>query len=110
VSQALFKSLPFDTLRDFAPVSKLASFDLVIAVNAAGRFKTLAELLPMARLILASSISARPMWGTTQNLAAELFKSTTGLDAQVVPFNGTPPVITHCGGARSMPCSTSLAP
>jgi tripartite-type tricarboxylate transporter receptor subunit TctC len=100
VSQALFKSLPFDTLRDFAPVSKLASFDLVIAVNAAGRFKTLAELLAYGQANPGKLNIGTPNVGTTQNLAAELFKSTTGLDAQVVPFNGTPPVITALRGGE----------
>jgi tripartite-type tricarboxylate transporter receptor subunit TctC len=55
VSAALFKSLPFDTVKDFTPVSKLASFDLVIAVAEGGRFKSLTELLAYAR---ANSTSA----------------------------------------------------
>ena len=100
VSQALFKSLPFDTMRDFAPVSKLASFDLVIAVSEAGRFKTLAELMAYGRANPGKLNIGTPNVGTTQNLAAELFKATTGLDAQVVPFNGTPPVITALRGGE----------
>jgi tripartite-type tricarboxylate transporter receptor subunit TctC len=100
VSQALFKSLPFDTLRDFAPVSKLASFDLVIAVSATGRFKTLAELLAYGQANPGKLNIGTPNVGTTQNLAAELFKSTAGLEAQVVPFNGTPPVITALRGGE----------
>ena len=38
--------------------------------------------------------------GTTQNLAAELFKSAAGIEAQVIPFNGTPPVITALRGGE----------
>ena len=49
VSAALFKTLPFDTLKDFAPVSKLASFDLVLCVAEGGRFKTLSDVLEFAR-------------------------------------------------------------
>ena len=45
VSAALFQSLPFDTLKDFAPVSMLATFDLALAVSEGGRFKSLADLL-----------------------------------------------------------------
>lgn len=100
VSQALFKSLPFDTMRDFAPVSKLASFDLVIAVSETGRFKTLADLLAYGRANPGKLNIGTPNVGTTQNLAAELFKATAGLDAQVVPFNGTPPVITAVRGGE----------
>lgn len=94
VSAALFKSLPFDTLRDFAPVSQLATFDLVLVTAANGRFKTLDELLAWARANPGKLNVGTPQVGTTQNLAAELFKTTAGIDAQVVPFNGTPPVIT----------------
>ncbi len=94
VSAALFKSLPFDTLRDFAPVSMLATFDLAVVVKAGGRFNTLAELLSYARANPGKLNLGTPQVGTTQNLAAELFKSTAGIDVQVVPFNGTPPVIT----------------
>lgn len=93
VSAALFKTLPFDTLKDFAPVSKLAAFDLVLAVNETGRFKTLAELLAYGKENPGKLNIGTPNIGTTQNLAAELFKASAGIDLQVVPFNGTPPVI-----------------
>ena len=100
VSQALFKSLPFDTQKDFAPVSMLASFDLALVVAEGGRFKTLAELLAFARAQPGKLNIGTPNIGTTQNLAAELFKITAGIDAQVVPFNGTPPVITALRGGQ----------
>jgi len=100
VSAALFKSLPFDTVKDFTPVSKLASFDLVIAVTEGGRFKTLSELLAYARANPGKLNIGTPQIGTTQNLAAELFLSSAGLSAQIVPFNGTPPVITALRGGE----------
>ncbi|HYD76348.1 Bug family tripartite tricarboxylate transporter substrate binding protein [Ramlibacter sp.] len=93
VSAALFKSLPFDTLRDFAPVSQLAVFDLVLVAAEGGRFRTLQELLAWSRAHPGRLNLGTPQVGTTQNLAAELFKAAAGLDAQVVPFNGTPPVV-----------------
>ena len=98
VSAGLFKSLPFDTLKDFAPVSKLASFDLVIAVAEGSRFKSIAELLAYGRAYPGKLNIGTPQVGTTQNLAAELFLSSAGLQAQIVPFNGTPPVITALRG------------
>ena len=94
VSAALFRSLPFDTLRDFAPVSLMATFDLVLVVAEGGRFGSLQELLAYARAHPGKLNLGTPQVGTTQNLAAELFKATAGIQAQVVPFNGTPPVIT----------------
>ena len=98
VSAGLFKSLPFDTLKDFVPVSKLASFDLVIAVAEGSRFKSFAEMLAYGRANPGKLNIGTPQVGTTQNLAAELFLSTAGLQAQIVPFNGTPPVITALRG------------
>ena len=100
VSAALFKTLPFDTRKDFAPVSKLASFDLAIAVAEDGKFRTLGELLAYAKANPGKLNIGTPQIGTTQNLAAELFKSAAGIDVQVVPFNGTPPVIAALRGGN----------
>lgn len=100
VSASLFKALPFDTIKDFTPVSKLASFDLVLAVSETGRFKTMADLLSFARANPGKLNVGTPQIGTTQNLAAELFASTAGLSIQIVPFNGTPPVINALRGGE----------
>ncbi len=100
VSAALFKSLPFDTLKDFTPVSKLADFDLGIVVSETGRFKTVAELLAYGRANPGKLNIGTPQVGTTQNLAAELFKASAGFEFQIVPFNGTPPVINALRGGE----------
>ena len=98
VSASLFKTLPFDTLKDFAPVTTLATFDLAIVVNEGGRFKTFADLLAYGKANPGKLNIGTPQIGTTQNLAAELFKASSGIDAQVVPFNGTPAAITALRG------------
>jgi tripartite-type tricarboxylate transporter receptor subunit TctC len=98
VSASLFNSLPFDTVKDFIPVAPLASFDLVIVASEGGRFKTLAEVLAWSRANPGKLNIGTPNIGTTQHLAAELFKSAAGLDAQIVPFNGTPAVINALRG------------
>ena len=100
VSASLFKSLPFDTVKDFIPVAPLASFDLVIVVAEGGRFKTLAELVAWGKANPGKLNLGTPNIGTTQHLAAELFKSAAGLDAQIVPFNGTPAVINALRGGQ----------
>lgn len=99
VSAALFKSLPYDTVKDFAPVSKLASFDLVLCVAEGGRFKSLSDVLDFARAQPGRLNIGTPQIGTTQHLAAELFLATAGLQAQIVPFNGTPQVINALRGS-----------
>jgi tripartite-type tricarboxylate transporter receptor subunit TctC len=100
VSQALFKSLPFDTVRDFAPVSTLGYFDIAVAVPEASPFKTFADLLAFARANPGKLNIGSINVGSTQNLAAELFKSTAGIDAQIVPFNGTPALIAALRGGQ----------
>ncbi|HVE54240.1 MAG TPA: tripartite tricarboxylate transporter substrate binding protein [Ramlibacter sp.] len=94
VSAGLFSKLPFDAQKDFAPVSLIGTFDIAVLVPENSRFKTLAELLAHAKANPGKLNLATVNVGSTQNLAAELFKSTAGIDAQVVPFNGTPAVIT----------------
>ena len=98
VSAAMFRQLPFDTVRDFSPVSMLASFDLALVVAEGGRFKSLAELMAYGRANPGKLNIGTPNIGTTQHLAAELFKSSAALDAQVIPFNGTPAVVTALRG------------
>ena len=100
VSAGLFKSLPFDTLKDFAPISTLGTFDIAIIVPANSRFKTLGELLAFARANPGKLNIGSINVGSTQNLAAELFKSAAGIDAQIVPFNGTPAVVTALRGGQ----------
>ena len=100
VSTGLFKSLPFDAMRDFAPISTLATFDIAILVPADSKFKTLGELLAFAKANPGKLNLGSINIGSTQNLAAELFKSTSGTDMQVVPYNSTPALITALRGGQ----------
>jgi tripartite-type tricarboxylate transporter receptor subunit TctC len=100
VSAGLFKSLPFDTVRDFAPVSTLGFFDIAIVTPADSKFKTLGELLAFAKANPGKLNLGTINIGSTQNLAGELFKTSSGADMQIVPFNGTPAVITALRGGQ----------
>ncbi len=100
VSAGLFKSLPFDTLRDFVPVSTLGFFDIAVITPADSKFKTLGDLLAFAKANPGKLNLGTINTGSTQNLAGELFKATAGMDVQIVPFNGTPPVITALRGGQ----------
>lgn len=98
VSAGLFKSLPFDTIKDFAPISSLGFFDIAILVPQNSPHKTLADLLTFARVNPGKLNIGTINIGSTQNLSAELFKTTANIQAQIVPFNGTPAVITALRG------------
>src|SRR5690606_2036374 len=90
ISQTLFK-LPYKLVDDFAPISTMAYFDLVLLTNSKGPLKTLQDVLDESkkRQIVLGTINP----GSTQNLSAELFKSMAGLDAMIVPFKATPDVL-----------------
>jgi len=100
VTQAVFEKLPFDTVKDLAPISTLGYFDIAVVVPETSRFKTLQELVAHAKAnpgrVNVGSINI----GSTQNLAAELFKSTAGIDVQIVPYNGTPALLTAIRGGQ----------
>ena len=100
VSAGLFKTLPFDPVKDFTPVSLMGTFDLAIVTSAESRFQTLPELLTWAKANPGKLNIGSINIGSTQHLTAELFKSVAGLDAQVVPFNGTPSVMTALRGGQ----------
>jgi tripartite-type tricarboxylate transporter receptor subunit TctC len=93
ISVPLFKALPFDPVKDFAMVSTLGTFDLVFTVNAGSSFRTLADFIAAAREKPGKLNVGTINVGSTQNLGAELFKSTAGLDFQVVPYRGSPEII-----------------
>ena len=94
VSEGLFRRLPFDTRKDFAPVSLLGYFDLAIVVPEGSALRSLADLVAAAKARPGALNIGTVNVGSTQNLAAELFKSRAGIDVQVVPFNGTPALVT----------------
>ena len=100
VSAGLFKSLPFDPVKDFTPVSLMGTFDLAVVTSSESRFKTWSELLAWAKANPGKLNIGSINIGSTQHLTAELFNSAAGIDAQVVPFNGTPAVMTALRGGQ----------
>ncbi|MDQ2733691.1 MAG: tripartite tricarboxylate transporter substrate binding protein [Pseudomonadota bacterium] len=94
ISVSLFRKLPFDPVADFVPISTLAYFDLGVFVASGSRFRSLEEVVAQAKAhpgrLTIGSITA----GSTQHLAAELFKAKAGVDMVIVPYKGTPAVLT----------------
>src|SRR6266540_1014134 len=93
IRAALFKALPFDPVKEFATISTIGRFDLVFATNAESQFQTLPDFIKAAKEQPGKLNVGTITVGGTQNLAAELFKSSAGLDFQIVPYRGTPDVI-----------------
>ncbi len=89
IARSLFKQLPYDPQEDFAPVSLVTYFDLLVLVNPA-RYPTLKHLVDAAKASPGKLNFATINPGSTQNLSALLFKSVAGIDAAVVPFRTSP--------------------
>lgn len=94
VSANLFKKLPYDTLKDFAPISTLGYFDLAVLVNNKLPVKSVSELIAYGKANPGKLSIGTINRGSTQNLAAELFTSMAGIDALIVPYRGSPEVLT----------------
>jgi tripartite-type tricarboxylate transporter receptor subunit TctC len=93
ISAAIYKALPFDPVKEFAPVSSIGNFDLVFATNVESEFKTLPDFIKAAREQPGKLNVGTIAVGSTQNLGAELFRSSAGLDFQLIPYRVTPDVI-----------------
>jgi len=100
VSAGLFAKLPFDTVRDFAPISTLGTFDIAVVAGAESAFKTLGDVVAFAKANPGKLNVGSINIGSTQHLTAELFKAAADIDVQVVPFNGTPALINALRGRQ----------
>jgi tripartite-type tricarboxylate transporter receptor subunit TctC len=100
VSAGLFKSLPFDPVKDFAPVATLGFFDIALITGTESKHKSLKDLIAYAKANPGKLNIGTINVGSTQNLAGELFKSSAGIDAQIVPFKGTPALVTALRGGE----------
>src|SRR5437016_8665329 len=93
ISAAIYKALPFDPVNEFATISTIGAFDVVFATNAESEFKTLEDFIKSARAQPGTLNVGTINVGSTQNLAAELFNASAGLNVQIIPYSGTPDVI-----------------
>jgi len=94
VSESLFKSLPYNSVKDFAPVSTVGFFDFVFVVKNDSDIKSMGDLLARMRANPGKFNIGTINPGSGQHLSAELFKSMSGVDAQIITYKSTPEVLT----------------
>jgi tripartite-type tricarboxylate transporter receptor subunit TctC len=94
ISESLFKSLPFNVVRDFTPVSPLAEFEMLLATKADSQLDTVAKLVAYAKANPGKLNFGTIAIGSTQHLSAELFKMATGVQAPIVIYKTTPELVT----------------
>jgi len=93
VSKALFKSLPYDPESDFAMISTVGFFSMVIVTAGSSPIKTLEEAIAKAKANPGKMNIGTITPGGTQHLAGELFRSMAGIDAVVIPHKTTGEVV-----------------
>lgn len=100
VNPTLFKDLPFDTEKDFTPVTLLANVPNVLVVHPAVPAKTFQELVAYAKANPHKLNFASPGAGSGAHLAGELLKLDAGLDIVHVPYKGLAPAVTDLLGGQ----------
>jgi tripartite-type tricarboxylate transporter receptor subunit TctC len=94
IAPSLFRSLPYDPLRDFAPVATLGAFPIVLIVPPNSPLRSAGDLLARMRREPGAVNLGTISVGSTQHLAAELLKMQAGASAETVTFPATPALVT----------------
>ena len=94
LNSVLYKKVPYDPIRDFAPITLAATAPNILIVNTSLPVKSLAELIALAKQNPGRLSYGTPGVGTSPHMAMELLKSMAGIDLQHVPYRGTAPALT----------------
>ena len=91
INPSLRKDLPYDTLKDLAPVTHVSVQHLVMAAHPSLAANSIAELIALAKRNPGKLAYATPGSGTAMHLSVELLKTTAGIDLVHVPYKGGTP-------------------
>ena len=98
IAASLFPKIPYDTLKDFTPVSQVVSAPLVLAVNSASPIKTVKDYVDAAKVKPVSY--GTPGNGTSMHLTGEMFDLATDGKLMHVPYKGSAPALTDLIAGR----------
>jgi tripartite-type tricarboxylate transporter receptor subunit TctC len=100
LNRSLFKKIPYDPIKDFAPVAPLAIASMALVTHPSIKARTAAELIALAKASPGKINYGSPGNGTPHHLAMELFKNETGIELTHVPYRGTGPAVTDLLGGQ----------
>ena len=109
-SPSLFAKLPYDTSKDFAPVSLISTVPLVLVVHPSVPANTAAEFVKLAKAKPGAINYASAGNGSANHLSMEMFRAATGIDVVHVPYKGFGPAMTDLlGGQVASAFASTLA-
>ena len=100
INMSLYQKLPYDTLRDFAPVSLCVKGANVLAVHPSVPVKNIKELIALAKTTPGKLNYASSGLGSSNQMAGELFKMMAGVNIVHVPYKGNAPALTDTIGGQ----------
>ena len=100
INGSMYAKLAFDPIKDFTPITEVASYMLVLVVHPSVPVTTLAQFVALAKAKPGQISVANTGAGTPTQLAAELFKSTAGINFLLVPYKGAAPANTDLLGGQ----------
>lgn len=100
INPGLYKNMPFDAVKDFAPVTLIASVPNVLVVHPDVPVKTVSELVALAKSQPGKLNFASFGHGTSNHLSGELFKSVAGVDVVHVPYKNAPQAVLEIVGGQ----------
>ena len=100
LNSVLFKKVPYDPVRDFAPITLTATAPNVLLVHPSVPAQSLAEFIALAKAKPGALSYGTPGIGTSPHLSMELLKSMAGIDLQHVPYKGTAAAVTDVIGGQ----------
>lgn len=108
VNPSLYAKVPYDPIKDFAPISLVAASPNIVVVNPSVPAKTLSELVQLIRDNPGKYSFAGPGVGSTPHLGGELLRLAFGLDLVHVPFAGAGPAVQATVGGHTPIAFTAL--
>jgi tripartite-type tricarboxylate transporter receptor subunit TctC len=94
VNPSLYEKLPYDPVRDFAPITNMTNFPLLLVIHPSMPVKNVRELIALARAQPGKINYASPGSGNSGHLAGELFNNLAGTKIVHIPYKGNGPAIT----------------
>jgi len=98
INAALYKKMPFDPIKDFAPLTRVANVPNLLVANPSQPYKTVQELIAYAKANPGKVNFGSSGSGSSIHLSGELFKSLAKVDMQHVPYKGSAPAVTDLLG------------